>query len=406
MKWGPGLDKALSVMLSCVISTKSVGDQLWCKVIGPPSSGKSTLCEAISVNKKYVLAKSRITGFHSGYKSDKAGTKDHSLLALVQDKTLVTKDGDTLLSHPNLQQILAEARDIYDRTSRAHYRTGMERDYEDVAMTWILCGTSGLRALDSSELGARFLDCTIMDEIDDEEEDDILLRVAHRSERNVSTQSNGKMETADDPAMVHAKQLTGGYVGYLRSNAAQLLAQVQMDEGALRRCMSLGKFVAYMRARPSKKQEELAEREFAARLVSQMVRLAKCLAAVLGKRKVDNAVLQRVASVALDTAKGRTLNLCRHLYNVGTQGAETRQLALWTNESEQSERLLLRFLKKLGAVDLFEPRGRGNIRCRPRWRLAPRLQRLYATILGQASDVTLHVNMEPTDDTTTAAQED
>jgi hypothetical protein len=48
MKWTEGLDRALSLMLACVVSTKSLGDQLWLKVMSPPSTGKTTLCEAIS----------------------------------------------------------------------------------------------------------------------------------------------------------------------------------------------------------------------------------------------------------------------------------------------------------------------------------------------------------------------
>ncbi len=81
MKWTEGLDRALSVMLSCVASTRSVGDQLWCKIVSPPSTGKSSLCEALSINQEHVLAKSSIRGFHSGFKTDKDGAEDHSLIA-------------------------------------------------------------------------------------------------------------------------------------------------------------------------------------------------------------------------------------------------------------------------------------------------------------------------------------
>ena len=60
LKWTKGLDHGLSVMLASVISTKTVGDQLWVKVMGPAACAKSTLCEALSVNLKYVIAKSTI----------------------------------------------------------------------------------------------------------------------------------------------------------------------------------------------------------------------------------------------------------------------------------------------------------------------------------------------------------
>jgi len=35
LKWGDGLDRTLSVMLASVTSTKTIGDQLWVKIIGP-----------------------------------------------------------------------------------------------------------------------------------------------------------------------------------------------------------------------------------------------------------------------------------------------------------------------------------------------------------------------------------
>src|SRR5690606_35550052 len=142
--------------------------------------------EAISVNQDYVVAKSTIRGFHSGFKTDGNGEEDNSLIDQIRDKTLVTKDGDTLLQSPNLGQILSEARDLYDSTSRTHYRNKMSRDYAGVRMTWLLCGTSSLREIDQSELGERFLDCVLMDDIDDELEDAILWRVANRVDRNMS----------------------------------------------------------------------------------------------------------------------------------------------------------------------------------------------------------------------------
>jgi hypothetical protein len=385
LRWTEGLDRSLSVMLSAVVSTLAVGDQLWVKIIGPPSCGKSTLCEALSVNTKYIEAKSSIRGFHSGYKSDAQGEEDHSLITMIAGKTLITKDGDTLLTSPNLPQILSEARDLYDSTSRAHYRHGINRDYQGIRMTWILCGTSSLRQLDSSELGERFLDCVIMDQIPNDLEDEVLLRVANRMSENTSLESNGEFTGQHNPALVRAMQLTGGYVSYLRENAQKLLTAVKASDEALRACIALGKFVSFMRARPSKKQEESAEREFAARLTAQHVRLAKCLAAVLNKPEIDQEVMRRVTRVAMDTARGRTLELVKRLAEKGQAGAETKALALMTNQTEESERKLLKFLRKIGAVELFEPNNKG-VKGRARWRLSDRLAGIYAEVTRNAAE--------------------
>jgi hypothetical protein len=376
LKWTDGLDRALACMLSTILSTKALGDQLWFKVVGPAACGKSTLCEAVSVS-PHVLAKSTMRGFHSGFRSDKDGTEDNSLLVLARDKTLVTKDGDTLLKAPNLSQILSEARDIYDRTSRTHYRNRMGRDYEGVNMTWILCGTSSLAALDASELGERFLTCRVMEAIDEGLENEILWRVANRAQRAMSYEANGRAEGQHDPDLVLAMQLTGGYIGYLRDNAQALLDKVRLPEGRLRLCMRLGQFVAYMRARPSKFQEEEAERELASRLTSQMVRLAMCLAVVTNRGLADDGVMARVRAVALDTARGTTMEICRRLYEAGPDGMDIKALYLYVSEKESKVRELLRFLRTIGAAEVHTKRIAAGVTSRPRWRLTGRLAALW-----------------------------
>jgi hypothetical protein len=384
MKWTDGLDHALACMLASVASTKSVGDQLWMKVIGPAACGKSTLCEALSVNKKYIKATSTVRGFHSGYRDEGSEGEDCSLVSLLRGKTLVTKDGDTLLQAPNLGQILSEARDIYDRTSRTHYRNNMGKDYEGLDMTWLLCGTSSLRAIDSSELGERFLDCVIMEGIDDELEDAILLRVANKADSNMGIATDGENITHVEPELSEAMSLTGGYVSWLRENATDTLSTIDLPDDAKRKLTRLGKFVAHMRARPSTRQEETAERELASRLVSQLVRLAKCLALVLNQKHVNAIVMKRVKQVAMDTSRGQSLALCSHL-RASEGGLDIRTLALYTNYTEDQVRKMLRFLRLIYVVEAFTPDAAKGIKGKPRWRLTDRMRRLYddATRAGE-----------------------
>jgi adenylate kinase family enzyme len=385
MKWTEGLDRALSVMLASVVSTKAAGDQLWVEIIGPPACGKSTLCEALSVNKRFIVAKSTIRGFHSGYQTDKDGSEDNSLMASIQDKTLVTKDGDTLLQSPNLGQILSEARDVYDGTSRTHYRNKMGKDYNNFRLTWILCGTSSLLSLDQSELGERFVKCIIMDRIDDDMEDEILIRVANKADRVLSIEADGTMESQHDPEMVNAMRLSGGYVAYLRTNARDLLSECRIPEALLKGCIHLGKFVAYMRARPSTKQDENVEREFAARLVSQFTRLAKCMAVVLNKKEVDQEVMRRVTKVALDTARGRTLEIAKHLYDSGETGLLLTNLAAFMNDTDAKIRGLLKFLIQISAVETYRKSTVAGVQTKPIYRLTPRMMRLYEEVMRTAA---------------------
>lgn len=346
MKWSEGLDCALSVMLASIVSTEMLEDQLWFKIMGPPSCGKSTLCEALSINPRYVLPKSTIRGFHSGWGQ---GDEDHSLLSLVSGKTLVTKDGDTLLQAPNLGQILSEARDVFDKVSRTHYRNANSKDYSGVQMTWILCGTSSLRSLDSSELGARFLDCVIMDGIDDDFENDVLWRVANRVSRNKGIASDDRAATQYEPALAEAMGLTGGYIDYLRQNATELLSQVENSQESLVSDMWLGKFVAYMRARPSKVQTETQEREFAARLVAQHTKLSNCLAVVLNRDSLDEEVMKRTKKVATDTGRGITHKIVQNIAST-EDGLEAKSIVLRTGYTDSEVNQMLRYLIRIGAA--------------------------------------------------------
>lgn len=387
MKWTEGLDRALSVMLSCIVTTETPGDQLWIKVMGPASCGKTTLCEAVSVAKKYVVANSTMRGFHSGY-----GPKDedNSLIRLLYNKTLVTKDGDSLLTAPNLSQILAEARDIYDRTSRTHYRTGKSKDYEGVNMTWVLCGTSSLRVLDSSELGERFLDCVIMEGINEEEEDDILSRIGNRVVSNMRRvdqyASNGfaKMPgiSQEDFCMLRAKQLTGGYINYLRQAADDLLQQLGVDQDAQSICAKYAKFVAYMRARPSAKQTEATEREFAGRLYAQHLRMMMCIAVSLGERAVNDEVLRRTKRVATDTARGVTSDMTKHLHLAGRDGLDPRTIGILCNRTTLDINNYLRFLRQIKAVEVFTNQVAVGLKGQQRYRLTQRMHNLYSEVMS------------------------
>lgn len=385
VKWSPpgeGLDHALACVLASAASTKAAGDQLWFRVIGPASCGKSMLAEALSTNRSYVTAKSTIRGFHSGYKTDKAGDEDHSLITLIQDKTLVTKDGDTLLQAPNLTQILSEARDVYDRVSRTHYRHGVKREYANINMTWLLFGTGSLRQLDTSELGERFLDCVVYDGIPEGLEDEIALRKAYQASRDLDHEVTGA-DSQDGPEMSRAKRMTGGYLGYLRDNAHRLLREARRPDEALRKCTRYAKFVACLRARPSARQAEKVEREMCFRLTSQLVRLAGCLAVVLNRPGVDDVVMGRVHRVARDTARGRSLDVVTYLYGFPDDGAEMAGVAFHLRSEEAEARRYVSFLRKIEVAEKFTPRlPDGRAAGRPRYRLTEAMTRLYEEVMG------------------------
>jgi hypothetical protein len=391
MHWTDGLDNGLSFCLACIVSTDLPGDQLWGRVMAPASTGKSTIAEALSTAKKYVMALSTMTGFHSGWKTDKDGEEDHSLIAKLRGKTMVTKDGDTLLQQGDLGKTLSEARDLYDRASRVHYKHGMHREHEDLNITWLLFGTASLHSLDQSELGERFLSCFIMEGIDEDMEDEVSARVVARTIRAMQSSVDG--DRGQEADMTQAKQLTGGYVEHLRQNARQLAAEISAsdDDAVLKRIMNLAKLVACLRARPSKVQDQTSEREFCGRLPALLTRLAMCTAVVLNRRTLDAEVMRRVRKVAFDSSRGVTRDIVRELAKVGTTGATVGSLNTWTKVAETKLRDFLRFLHTIHVAEPFEYVAKARVKAKGpkfapqgggqrRWRLATRFAKLYADI--------------------------
>lgn len=386
MKWDPpgeGLDLGLSFMLAVAASTELQGDQLWGKVVAPPSGGKTTLADGLAMSRKHVISVDKITGFHSGFTTDPDGKEDNSLIARLPNKTLILKDGDTLLQQENLPQILSEARGIYDRKSNVSYRNKVKRDYT-LSMTFLICGTPSLHALDDSELGQRFLDCVLMDEIDDAAE----RAVNNRRLRQLAADMIAGPVTGGDgdgEDKTAAKRLTGGYLEHLRAVVQSRITEAGMpDDSTFDAINDYGQFVAYMRARPSKRQDEVVQREVSTRLATQLYKLANCLMVVLDRPRIDADVLARVRRVALSTGRGRVLGVCNYLYRVRETGAVASAVSTATGEGDAKTGELLRFLRRIKIVHLTDYRPPGAPRPTKVYRMTPALDGLYRrVVLGE-----------------------
>lgn len=383
MNWSEGLDRALSIMLSSVMSTQMIGDQLWVRVISPPSTGKTQLCNGIGSARKHVRNVGNFTGLHSGFQTDAEGEEDHSLLSQIKGMTLVVKDGDTILKNPNREKLLGQVRDAYDMNCAVAYGNRVKREYTNHRFTFILAGTEALMEMDSAELGARFLDCVIMNEIDADLETDINRRGFFRIMNNRAVAANGALDTTDDPEILKATAMTGGYVEHLRAKADVILGLLETDNADViqEQIDQMAKFIAFSRARPSKTQAEAVTREMSARLNSQLAKLAFCLAGVLGKKKIDKEVMRRVRRVAVDTARGQTLNMMRLVASAGKKGIEADVIGSQLTIPVTKVRELLRFLKTIGAMECFVPsKPSGGVVGRPKWRLTERLVAIYAAV--------------------------
>lgn len=385
MHWSDDLDHMMTVCLAAVVSTETRGEQIWVMAMAPPSSGKTTIVDAIGVARDYIWMKSVLNKIHSGYKEDKEGSKDFGDVPMLKNKTVIVKDGDPLLQDPNRGLILAQYRDIYDGSASIKYGHGVMFNHEGVRFTMIICGTAKLRELDAVEAGARYIYCSFNEHPDAGRERQINFHLAYRALRDVRAVANGSVESHHDPDLIRAKRMTGGYVNYLRRNAEMVLSAVRMSDESVERVIVFGEFCAFLRARPPKWQDEVTEREMSHRLVSQFIRLAVCLAAVRNKDEVDAEVLVQVRRVALDTARGRTLNLATALYRHGRDGRTAQALESELGEGADKVLALCKFLVQIGVCERV-PATEANALQRPgkRWRLTPRVEKLYREVCGDA----------------------
>ena len=383
MNMTPGLRKGLAVLMASALSTGLIGEQIWVRLLGPPSSGKTTLCEAMTVNKRYIKAVSTFTGFHSGYRSDKDGEEDHSLIPHIKGKTFIIKDGDTLLQAGNRELIMAEFRDIFDGVSRAHYRHGMNREYDDIRVSVVICGTTNLLSLDSSECGGRFIDCIVMDmkKVNLREEHKTIMDQIDRAWANGKHEVNGKIEKRGDSHKIKAMRLTGGYINYLRENAGRLAKAVKTPTQYKQCIYEYGMLVAYMRARPSEIQDEIAERELGIRLAIQYCRLAQCLAAATGKKSIDKQIVEMVREIALDTSRGKSIEVANFLYPHGETGASWQAIMNKFGGKEADVKNYMGFLRKVDVAESFELRTGVSEKPQVRWRLCQHVKELYTSIV-------------------------
>lgn len=375
----------LAIVMAVCVGTDLLGEQLWLRLIGPPGSGKSTLAEALSASWKYTFPVSLQTGFHSGWigSGGRNKGKDSSLIPRMKNKTVIIKDGDTLLNNPSRDRILSELRDLYDGSTRAIYRNRKESKFDNLRITFLLCGTDDLRKLNRSSLGERFLDCEIIGD----EKIDQYLKVAGRNTYNLvmrSIRSGANYDNLDEnTSTTRIKRATMGLIENFKELIYQKrLPDISLSDDADFRLESMGHFLAYMRARVEREKEDLVARprvELPTRLKSQFVKLAICLAVVLGKSDVDREVLRLVRKVMCDTAYGFQFEVTRLLYKHRKTGLSAHQLELKMNIGKSKVNYLLRDMMELNIVERDRRPNNSGQRGRNRhvYHLTDELRNLY-----------------------------
>lgn len=372
-------------MLATVISTDTESDQVWLRVIGPPGSGKSTLAEAINADHQHVISTDIITGITSGYRGGKprkgGGKKDASLVEDFMGKTVIIKDGDTLINAPNRDQVLAHLRAFYDGAIRARYRNYETKVYENIRTTFIICATDEIRSLNRTFLGERFLDCEILGH---EDSAPYVSRAVGNTLAKVSAGFGGT--AADNPKGIddRVKAATFGFLLQKVEGLATATAPVA-SERVQNQLEAIAKFLSFMRARVRRenhgKDSGIAYRprvELATRLGSQLSKLAVFVAYVLDKSEIDEEVLAVIRKVALDTANGFPLEITQALWKNGNKGMAKRQLSVELGLAETTVWRQMQNMAELKIITRREESNRSGVRGRNLhlWRLTADIRAL------------------------------
>jgi len=387
MRWRDDLENVLVAMLSVVVSTEQIGDQLFLQVIGDAGSGKTRFCDAF-LTSPTCHALEHITGFHSGFKG--TGDEDYSLISRINRKTLITPEGDVMMSSPKFKEIMSQQRRIFDGTSGATYKNQAEDvRYTGLRTPWIIAGTPTLMDSDQSRLGDRFLRVCI-ESPDYEERRKIQRVVALSALTSVRVKSCAKDKKLTNSDMEEAYAKTGGYVSFLRNNAEDMIKKVEIPEDLIEQCCDLGEFTADFRARPNADANSETDdtKELPTRLTHQFVRLMCCVAACTQRKEADEYVMRIVKKIAIDSSRGRTLDIARVLFENQSEGLENKGIVNRCNLTPNEVRKMIRFMRGIGIVESFTVKTKTAVKGvrrtdKLKFRLTERVDSLMESIIAE-----------------------
>lgn len=337
--------QTLAVMLATSVSTNIGGNELLLMyVMGPPSSGKSTLCEALSANRKYCRPTGKFTGFHSG-KPGK-GAKDASLIPLIQGKTMVIKDFTTILSMPiTIQEgIFGELRELTDGSSTADYRNNKHTEYNNIRFSMLAGVTDAILKLDHTNLGERFLMVDITDEFHGSHEH-VKMAMSSITGAMLSSFLNLPNSPSEEgigtpkgyippDRLLKVKQCTSGFLNHVHHKMFHMHPPIVPDWFSTK-VNSIARFVAKVRAKVTRdfRTRSITYRtrsEIGIRLAALLMKLSLSLAVVLDRDTLDKEILDIIRKVAKDTARGLNFEIVQAIADCigdGGLGLDRGQLA-------------------------------------------------------------------------------
>lgn len=332
------METAFAVILASIYSTNIEGEQVWVKLIGRPGCGKSTLNKVVS-GSDYVKSVSTFTGVFSGHKDNDGN--DASLVPKIKNRTLIVKDADALMKQKNIEQIMSQLRDFYDKDSNVHYGNMQEFNYQNVRSTFIMMGTQVLRRADQSFLGERLLSLEM--DVTPKDEEEINKRVV----ANALSQALGdKIPTSRD-----VMSALKGFIDHLKARETKVEMKPEHTDAIVRLCGLAAKLRTQVDRDFHGRLLSPATTELPTRLIGQLINTAISLCVVFDIPSPNEKVMKIIRKIIKDTINPRShrFALCDIILDVpgisATQIEEHTNLNKKTIYEEINDLIELKFIE-------------------------------------------------------------
>lgn len=286
--------KCLACSIATIISAKTKDlNALWMFLVGPSSSGKSTILSAFNGCTTQSIHRSSITktALVSGRASDTGN--DPSILPRLKNKCLIIKDLTMLLSSNTAEQeaVFGTLRDAYDQDLSLSYGNGQVRDYGDLNFSWLAGVTEVIHTFNRADVGERFLKIDIVDPAVNEFES------IKRAISNKDTKGSYD----------YLKKITKGFVNHIWDGDYEdpdNLPEIPADQLQTITCAAL--VISYLRTKIKIERDGTIDfrfrKEFGHRVAIQLGKLVRFLCIVFQKESLtDEEMKNYVLKVTLDT---------------------------------------------------------------------------------------------------------
>ncbi len=288
----------IDVIFGTLFANRRDSDPVWLYLVGPPSSGKTKILQALADTDEVVL-RDTVTrpALISGY-IDKKTKTDYSLIPQLDGKNLIIKDFTTMLqmNYKDLNETLGLLRTAYDGRCSWSFGAGQTKEYFSkfgviAAVTNVLDQHRGVLAA----LGERFITYR-MPEITDWEKSSRALKAmtcgsVSQQRRELANGANAVLSTSPKEPSLTREQM------YSIVKIVQVVAKARTE---------------VLRDRYSK-EPEIPTAEHPARMAKELGDLAVGIAMARNKSQVTSSEITLIQHIALHSITLKRMKLLNHL---------------------------------------------------------------------------------------------